>query len=105
MTFFTANDFEIMDVWHSDTLAKFCNDKLAREAKVVYGFYDGKKYEAFGCRMEAHESSHRALLICVEEIERKPCEHEPKVYSTRIVCAKCDKEIKPVCWGVVDEQR
>lgn len=103
MTFFTADDFEAMDAWRPETLAQHCNAKLAREAKVVYG--QVVHGEFLWNHTSEYGDTHRALLICVEEIERKPCEHEPKVYSTRIVCAKCDKEIKPVCWGVVDEQR
>lgn len=109
MTFFTAEDFEKMDVWHSDTLARYCNAKLERDAKVVYG----TPFQA-NCSTGFHEiqskyDTHRALLICVEEIERKPCIHVGSLCRNTgdyyFECTKCGERLKPTAWEVLDEQR
>ena len=105
MTFFTADDFEAMAAWRPETLAQHCNAKLAREAKVVYGLKSTKLGDEFYFSEHKDDAdTHRALLICVEEIERKPCEHEvgfstanPKLLLSDqqvFMCCKCSKKIK-----------
>lgn len=75
MKFFEPSDFSTIE----ELLAKIINEKLQREAKVVYGRMDTKQFlirdEAGGIL------SHKALLINIEEIkdqQRETTEQEKK---------------------------
>jgi len=106
MTFFTADDFEAMAAWRPETLAQHCNAKLAREAKVVYG--QVVHGEFLWNHTSEYGDTHRALLICVEEIVKPKCEHAGHIIAVGkgiFRCAGCNIEIKPTGWEVVDEQR
>lgn len=79
--------------------AQLIYDKWLRDNGVrVYNFEDDNtpwttvKYRA---------DTHQALLVCVEEIEKK-CAHSELIVlkgdSLRYVCGNCDQEIKPTGW-------
>lgn len=114
MTFFTAEDFitATSEPQTPHSVAELANLKLQREATVVYGSANHNKaifnWEVFGG--DDGEHTHRALLICVEEIEKKPCEHEPVTAFHGSddcfipACRKCGVKLKAK-WEVVDEQR
>lgn len=111
MKFFTAEDFAEQE-WQpisSAQAANIANQKLQREAKVVYGSANHNKaifnWEVFGG--DDGEHTHRALLICIEEIERNKCEHKPFFSGGKYAsyCDECGVKIKPTGWEVVDEQR
>lgn len=112
MKFFVAKDFEDFPIWEPKVLAQYCNNKLQRDAKVVYGSANHNEaifnWEVFGG--DDGEHTHRALLICIEEIERKPCLHEAKILVGTDdcyvgECIHCGAKLKPTAWEVVDEQR
>lgn len=105
MTFFTADDFitnsSAPQTPHS--VAELANQKLQREAKVVYG------QVVYGEFLWNHTSeygdTHRALLICVEEIVKPKCEHAGHIIAVGkgiFGCADCKSEIKPTGWEVVE---
>ncbi len=113
MTFFSAEDFEnyINAVGvHNQVSAKMVADiaegKLQREAKVVYGLQNAALSDMYFSLSKDDADTHRALLICVEEIERKSCEHvEIKVNINPGInyfeCTKCGARLKPTAWEVV----
>ena len=115
MTVFKAGDFAEQE-WQpisSAQAASIANQKLQREAKVVYG----TPFQA-NCSTGFHEiqskyDTHRALLVCIEELPPKVCEHEPRGYSINVGgthrdkyyrCEKCGVKLKAI-WRVCDEQR
>lgn len=113
MTFFTADDFEGMNNIPMDvpTLSAFiANHKLQREAKVVYT--DNLVHWGSDKDYVASRDTHRALLVCIEEIERKPCEHSVNIDSGGTMlenekhifkCNKCHKDISLKWeWEVVE---
>ena len=106
MKFFSASDFDILKQWSSAELAIMCNQKLARESKVVYGLKSTKLDDQFYFSESKDDAdTHRALLVCVEEIECKPCEHDVVCHDLAhqsFVCRKCNKDMKPTGWEVVE---
>ena len=86
MKFFTAEDFEnyIKAIGLSNHVAKIVADiaesKLQCDAKVVY-VCDYPWQSTTLHFAQPVDATHTGLLICVEEIERKPCEHEPITYN------------------------
>lgn len=107
MTFFTASDFdndELTLIRAKDAAYK-ANVKLLREAKVVYlskadaGIDKWLYYEPVSC-------DKKALLVCIEEIEKKPCEHPRKWLQTHgdfhnAKCGQCGVKLKAK-WEVVE---
>ena len=116
MTFFKAEDFNTYGtsgVYHQHITpteaCRMANEKLQREAKVVYGI----PFQA-NCSTGFHEiqskyDTHKALLVCIEPIEKKSCTH-PDVMPCNsgfyYRCTDCGKKLHPTGWKeVVDEQR
>ena len=112
MTFFSAEDFEnyINAVGvHNQVSAKIVADiaegKLQREAKVVYICEDPRQLTTIHFPRPV-DATHQGLLICVEEIQRKSCIHEPTwsdtVTAYENVCKHCGVKLKAT-WNVADE--
>lgn len=114
MTFFSAEDFDVLKQWSSAELAIMCNQKLQREGVVVYGYHDKEYPLGKGWLFDSLETvpgeydTHKALLVCIEHIVRKPCNHEAKIMvGTDNVyvdeCIHCSKRLKPTGWEVVND--
>lgn len=110
MKFFTAADFFNSGCMTNQQLADRANQKLQRDAKVVYG--KDRQWDIVPDAESAFGCTHKGLLICVEELPEKECKHEI-VRSTKItrdigivpyryVCEKCNAELKPTGWEVVE---
>lgn len=105
MTFFTADDFnEILMSPYDEKIADISNQKLQREAKVVYICDKEIKTLHFAKPVDA---THTGILMCIEPLEKPKCEH--KVYfdggKYSSSCLHCGANMKPTGWEVVDEQR
>lgn len=107
MKFFKPEDFADVTFMTKESFADLCNQKLEREVMVVYGNKGISTWDKVDdCGYTGHYT-HRALLICVEEIERKPCLHEAKIlvgtdncYASE--CIHCGAKLKPTAWEAVD---
>lgn len=105
MTVFKAGDFAEQE-WQpisSAQAASIANQKLQREAKVVYG--QVVHGEFLWNHTSEYGDTHRALLICVEEIVKPKCEHAGHIIAVGkgiFRCADCKSEIKPTGWEVVE---
>lgn len=121
MKFFKPSDFEGFGfpprVKNLQDIADFCNSKLEREGKVVYGTkYNSEKKWAFDQQgVLPGETTHTALLICIEPIN--VCEHpSEKVYHQQYgeiiysnppiekpsgwYCTSCNQRVKATKWEV-----
>lgn len=105
--FFTADDFDSFDLSVGEGIgphhaAELANEKLQREGVVVYG---SKNYPLWSTRNDMPKTdTHRALLINIEEIEKKHCEHEPArnvAGNYEPACYKCNVKLKPTGWEEV----
>lgn len=104
MTFFSAEDFAKQE-WKTITAgqaANIANQKLQRDAKVVYGLKSTKLDDQFYFSESKDDAdTHRALLICVEEIEKKSCTH-PDVLPVNsgwyYRCSDCGIKLQPTGW-------
>lgn len=132
MTFFTADDFKEIykkifkdgyvshnagDMWEPasrvDDLANIANAKLQREGKVVYGWpidIEKSSHKMWSSELDVYtdEATHRALLINIEELPKKNCEHVGYIAGDEyeghfFECEKCGKTLKPTAWSVCDE--
>lgn len=100
--FFNADDFNFNFLAEREVAAEKANAKLQREGVVVYGDPDDLWSKVLNDG--GSKDTHRALLINIEEIEKKPCEHEPqaellsirdgKIFETRYKCSKCGVRLK-----------
>jgi hypothetical protein len=81
-------------------------DKLFKDAVRVYGHCDNTVWGN-----EKHGATHKAVLIGIEEIEPKTCDHKIVVIAEGINgplenvvwgCGKCGKKLKAK-WEPVDE--
>lgn len=80
---------------------------LKENGKVVYGSYDDEKViKVFG-EIQTQGDTHTALLICIQEIEKK-CEHKKvKIKEALIIgeygfeCCDCGKKLK-ANWSVAE---
>lgn len=70
------------------------------KAKVVYAHKNN--IGNFGTwSSELQDESHKALLIGVEPIEKKECEHKPKHYRFDEAICECGKKLKAK-WEVIE---
>lgn len=105
MKFFTTDDFAENE-WvaiPAGQAANIANAKLEREGKVVYGLVFPSEF--LWAENNEPSDTHRALLVCIEEIEKPKCEHAcegSNVSNNRYFCYKCGKELKPTGWEVVE---
>lgn len=73
-----------------------------KDAQVVYGELIDGKFESFDEQEKPNDfDTHRALLINIEELPKKPCKHEPITYTagydsdwTKPECKHCGKKLK-----------
>lgn len=88
-------------------------EMLSEHAIVVYGAmgYQGREWSTLQRSDKGRtlipsnfiNDTHRALLINVEEIEKKVCEHKPEVNAFNLFrCEHCKVPIKPK-WEAVSE--
>lgn len=88
---------ELQALWLSELKAS-ATVVLQNEYTDWYELRDGAKESG---------ATHRALLICVEEIAKKPCEHEPRYIDQSyklpdvVVCKHCGVKLK-ASWSVVE---
>lgn len=118
MTFFSASDFDLDGITtdnYAELVANAANTKLRRYANVVYGNVDPMVLTSWMSSFEGMylgTYTHRALLVCIEKIERKHCEHEVSSSDITLVsngnvkyrCRFCDVYLKPTGWEVVNDQ-
>lgn len=115
---FKADDF----YWNPERDAERANRKLNDWLKSAVRVYGRGRFDSVNWSgLSDGNHTHTALLVCIEEIEKKkPCEHEPEkgtvhheyIYDTStnktvsnksyIKCAKCGAEIKPSGWKAVE---
>lgn len=128
MNFFKPEDFDSfikgsypkgMD--ERDAIAHFANEKLQREGKVMHGWplYATEQHSPMiwcdDLNIVTDKPTHRALLINVEEMPKKECEHAVKSglityphpypgydHMALAVCYKCGVKLR-VKWEAVDE--
>lgn len=105
MKFFSADDFAEQE-WQpisSAQAANIANQKLQRDAKVVYICEDPRQLTTIHFPRPV-DATHTGLLICVEKIERKPCEHDPVAVHNGVTvthgCRYCGVKLKAK-WEVV----
>jgi hypothetical protein len=105
MTFFSASDFRGMESGDWEYVADLANRKLQRDAKVVYGKVNHNDviFEWSSFNYDLPETTHRALLICIEELPKKECEHEihntvAPILNGKAACWKCGVTIEPTGW-------
>lgn len=81
--------------------------ELMDVAKVVHGYVDEWSHRDFSTlwlnqKIKGEKPrTHKALLIDVKKIEKKPCEHKPAHYENddaEINCKYCGAEIVPTGW-------
>jgi hypothetical protein len=81
---------------------------IKNNSKVVYGKYDGPDYFVCSTVFDGtlNQDTHQALLINIEPIEQKECEHQsvirdfgPKEINYK--CESCNKYLKPK-WEVIE---
>ncbi len=53
------------------------SEQVRVSGMIVDGAFKTKGYAFTGNQRDDH--THTALLVCIEEIQRKPCEHEPRI--------------------------
>lgn len=112
--FFTAEDFYEyfqgaypLGMSQSSAIVYFANKKLTewieKNGVRVY-ICEGKlKTVHF---VEPVDATHQAILIDIQEIMKKPCEHEPArnvAGNYEPACYKCNVKLKPTGWEVADE--
>lgn len=93
--FFTADDFKSINNFSTrHQFAEICNRKLEREGVVVYSKTENDTDWGY-FNHEWPETQYRALLINIEEIEKK-CLHERSISKLvddgtecRSVCVRC----------------
>lgn len=89
-----------------EVLAKAANAKLEREGFRVYGTPSSNnlwvKTEAGEVQEPYSGNSHQALLINIEELPKKPCEHEPSTIGfAGHACKHCGVKLKAK-WEVAE---
>lgn len=105
------NEFSLPD-WVREIIANKLSALLTERGVKVWGHYANGD---FYCGTEAlkHEEhiTHQALLVCIEELAPKVCNHEPgeygqgtSLYSKYPECKHCGSQLKwPAKWDVADE--
>lgn len=98
MKFFITEDFDLVLSNRSlevlDSVVKIANAKLERKGKIVYNYRNNLEYGWFDT---STSSSHKALLINIETIEK--CAHPPeKIQTVSIVewQCECGKYVRPI---------
>jgi hypothetical protein len=106
---FTRQDFELAGYTEDgENLSDLCNAKLDEwlEAQTVVYICDQElKTLHF---VEPVDATHKARLVCIEELRAKECQHEIKSSTVTLVsngdtkfkCYKCGCELKAT-WGKV----
>ena len=114
MTIFKPEDFEpfYMDKKQlSDHASRILTEWIEKNGVRVYGHYCDETPDSDFCCNKSKNSwdTHQAILINIEEIEKKPCEHDPTVnYAFGIaetmkpICRKCGVKLKAT-WSSADE--
>jgi hypothetical protein len=87
----------------SDRAQQIFEDWIRNNSKVVYGLKDTWVIE---WQPDIY-STHQALLICIEEIEKKECEHRGIHHKTRDAsegyhCILCGKDLKNPNWEAIE---
>lgn len=93
MSFFKPEDFHPLSRVHGgiyqtmgeyEAMAHLANKLLEERSERVYGI---RRQPGSGCFIESGPSvidTHTALLINIEELPKKECEHEPDVYEAKV---------------------
>jgi hypothetical protein len=113
VNFFKLEDFERIAVENSASLrwhiAEIANEKLKSEAKVVYGLESVTLSDMYFSSSRDDADTHKALLICIEEIKKAECEHSVVVIelgdangANRHKCGMCEKTLVPTGWQVIE---
>ncbi len=106
-------DFQFIDP--TETFANHANLILKNRGQRVYaerfmGLWVSEE-ERWAKDGMVQNPTHRALLVCVEELKTDPCRHNPEseilyggseeIADHHHVCKHCGEKIKPVVWGSV----
>jgi ribosomal protein S17E len=114
VNFFKLEDFERIAVENSASLrwhiAEIANEKLKSEAKVVYGLESVTLSDMYFSSSRDDADTHKALLICIEEIKKECVDHVPgyvtkqidaKKHSVVTTCNRCGAKLK-ASWQVIE---
>lgn len=103
MTFFKAEDFitnsSAPQTPHS--VAKLANQKLQKEAEVVYGNAAGMIFN----QELLPGDTHKALLLCIEPLVKPKCEHkyvQPVNCGEYYRCTECQEKLLATWRGLND---
>jgi hypothetical protein len=102
--FFEAKDFEkcilVSDFSHNPykKFAIMCNERLEREGVRVFGVVPPGEEKLFWFQNNSEPDTHTAILINIQPIEKKECEHgEVNREHGQIVyrCGFCKERVRP----------
>lgn len=102
---FTPEMFKPISGWMSQVIVSEYANKIFTEwlqsQVVVYGWLDSENESGIWTTSESQGDTHTARLVCVEELKREPCRHEPSDTSFTIsplslsgFCNKCGVKLK-----------
>ncbi len=108
MSFFTQQDFGGMDFVQNrrqivDTANALLQARGERLTGIISDKYTGKPRFIWN---DSSIATHEALLICIEKLPKKPCDHESIGHITfhqnsnwlSTTCAQCGIKLKPKTW-------
>lgn len=82
-----------------EILADIANRILTERGVRVYGHEDSRGYVM--CSSSFPENTHQALLVCIEELPKKECEHAPIITLKNApsdlddwACSKCGAKLR-----------
>lgn len=101
---FDSGDFPFRDAALNANAAYYANKKLQEYLESCPVVYGNMEY-VFDTNGKEHWCTHKARLICIEEIPKEPCKHKPRWVGNMKTneCLKCGIEIIAE-WKAVDEK-
>lgn len=113
--FFKEEDFNFKNDGQNANAAYYANQKIEKyldSCPVVYGNPTAQYWQSF-----KGQASHTAKIICIEEIVKEPCKHEPSdfivqnktempenfviSYESFVFCKHCKTKLKAE-WKAID---
>jgi hypothetical protein len=105
-----GNFLDYRDAHMVSEKAQALHDAWLDAQPVVYGYEDPTEHDItdWNTGESSDSQTHRARLVCIEEIEKKPCKHEPDIKEPNVAshvpsilrCKLCHVALKTK-WEVV----